>query len=487
MTDFMIRWRALAIVAAILLYACLLQGVRPIYSPDEGRYTNVALAMLADGDWIHPMLHHEVAHWSKPPLTYWGLAASFTAFGQNEFAARLPGALAFGLTVLLLFDLGRRFVPVRPWLVPLVYVSTLLPQIAANLVSTDSLLGLFEVAQVVAFVRLWWAPPGQQRYAPLWLGVAAGLAFMTKGPPGLLALLACLVFAGWSEGFRGLRRVLRWGMLVLFLLIGCSWYALVAIQDPEVMRYFLVEEVVNRIASDKMHRNAEWYGAFKIYLPTLLVGSLPWLPVLLHSLWQHRRDAVARLRVSPEARFLTCWFLVPLVIFWLARSRLPLYLLPLFAPLSILVARRLSHGFLRTTTQRILLGIWLAMLVVARSVSPDPASDDRRLAQEISAATKRTPQEIAFVTTTPRFGLRFYLGSEIERIDLADIHPQAQSQTLVSELTEHEGCRLLITDRRRIDDLEAALARFAVSFQRLNDVQEYSLIAQHTSDCVWAP
>ena len=99
----------------------MFQGIRPIYSPDEGRYTNVALMMLDGGDWIHPMLHHEVEHWSKPPLTYWAIATSIGLFGQTEWAARLPGALAYAGTMLVLVPLGRRFVPRRAWLAGLVY------------------------------------------------------------------------------------------------------------------------------------------------------------------------------------------------------------------------------------------------------------------------------------------------------------------------------------------------------------------------------
>ncbi len=114
------RW---LFVLVVLVYACAFQGTRPLYSPDEGRYTNVALNMLDSGDWLRPMLHPEVEHWAKPPLTYWSVASSIAVFGRNEFAARLPGALAFAGTVLLMMRLGRRFVPEQPWLPALTYAT----------------------------------------------------------------------------------------------------------------------------------------------------------------------------------------------------------------------------------------------------------------------------------------------------------------------------------------------------------------------------
>jgi 4-amino-4-deoxy-L-arabinose transferase-like glycosyltransferase len=60
----------------LLAFAMAFQGSRAIWNPDEGRYTHVALQMLRSGDWLTPRLHPEGAHFSKPPLTYWAIAAS---------------------------------------------------------------------------------------------------------------------------------------------------------------------------------------------------------------------------------------------------------------------------------------------------------------------------------------------------------------------------------------------------------------------------
>jgi 4-amino-4-deoxy-L-arabinose transferase len=223
--------------------------VSPLYSPDEGRYTDVALQMLEDGDWLHPKLHPEFPHWSKPPLTYWLIAASFSVVGRNEFAARLPGALAFAGTILLLARIGRRLVPANPMLAALIYATLVLPSVAANLVTTDSLLALWETLCAFAFMELWWATDANAAArARRLLGIAAGLAFMTKGPPGLLTLGACVIFAGWSQGVARLRRLIAIDALLLFAVVGVGWYAWVIIEQPDILHYFLIEEVVNRVA-----------------------------------------------------------------------------------------------------------------------------------------------------------------------------------------------------------------------------------------------
>jgi len=476
------RWVGIALA---LFLALAFQGVRGLYSPDEGRYTDVALVMLDSGDWVHPMLHHEVPHWSKPPLTYWSIAASVRAFGRNEFAARLPSALAFALTLLLAVPLGRRFVPRQPWLPAVVYASFAFPVLAANLVTTDTLLALWETLGVLAFTQLWWAIDNRAAArARLLLGVALGLAFLTKGPPGLLPFAGCVVFALWSEGLAGLRRCVGWSTLLALLLVGGSWYALVVVQEHDVLRYFLVEEVVNRVASDKMHRNAEWYGAFKVYLPTLLLGTLPWLPVLLRGAWRHRRDALAQLRGDAGLRLLACWLLLPLAVFMLARSRLPLYVLPLFMPLALLAARQLAPLAWQPWWKPALLGVWCLGLVALRTVSFDAKADDRELARGIAAHFIHAPDEIAFVDEPPRFGLRFYLGSEIERLELPGEAPAAQTQAFDSELAEHEGCRLFLIAANRRAALATALQQHGREWSDV-DLGPYAGFAQKSHDCDW--
>ncbi|HEY6984707.1 MAG TPA: glycosyltransferase family 39 protein [Rhodanobacteraceae bacterium] len=479
----LLRW---LFVAVVLAYALALQGVRPLYSPDEGRYTNVAINMLESGDWLRPKLHPEFEHWAKPPITYWAVAASIGALGRNEFAARLPGALAFAGTVLLMVRLGRRLVPAQPWLPALTYATFAFPPLAANLVTTDTLLTLWETLQAVAFVELWWAEsPAAERRARILLWFACALAFMTKGPPGLLILAACSVFALITAKWSGLRRMFGWDALLVFLVVGGAWYVDVAIREPGVLRYFLVEEVVNRVASDKMHRNAEWYGALKIYLPTVILGMLPWLPLLVRTAWRRRVGFIERVRASDEMRLLACWLLLPLIVFTLARSRLPLYLLPLFVPLALIAARALVPLDMSRTGTQLMIGAWCIGLVILRAVPAwlDIAEDDRALARGLVKELPVAPNEIAFVEAEPRYGLRFYLDSEIERLELPGDETKLPAQDIRSEMREREGCRLLLANEWNVPRLEKFLAGDAIVHKRIADVRGYAAIAQVTPDC----
>lgn len=59
-------------------------------------------------------------------------------------AARLTSALSFFFAAILLGLLGQIFLPRLPFMASLVYASSLLPFIASNLVTTDSLLALWQ-------------------------------------------------------------------------------------------------------------------------------------------------------------------------------------------------------------------------------------------------------------------------------------------------------------------------------------------------------
>jgi 4-amino-4-deoxy-L-arabinose transferase-like glycosyltransferase len=146
--------RPVALFLALAVYAFAFQGTRSLWEPDEGRYTAVALEMSRLGDYVIPRLNHESVHLTKPPLTYWLMSISMQVFGQHEWAARLPNALAFIATVLVVAAIGRRITPRAALPAPLVYALSLLPVAAANVISTDTLLTLWETLAVYGFVAV---------------------------------------------------------------------------------------------------------------------------------------------------------------------------------------------------------------------------------------------------------------------------------------------------------------------------------------------
>ncbi|MBI4917718.1 MAG: glycosyltransferase family 39 protein [Acidobacteria bacterium] len=449
---------------ALIAFAFAFQGSRGLWEPDEGRYTNIATQMLRSHNFVEPAWNDDFSHFAKPPLSYWAVAGGVTLLGWNEWGARAPNAVAFALTVLLVLALGRRVTPGRPWLAALVYALTLLPYGAANIITTDTLLTLWETTAMLGFLR--WHQAGRERAAWRWLLLmwgGFGLAFLTKGPPGLLPLLAVVVFLGLVEGRGSVRRLFDPRGLLTFVLVGFSWYAVVLVRRPELLRYFLQDEVVGRIASGQHRRNAAWYGAFTTYVPAFLVGFLPWTAFLfrplrragnlLRAAWWR-----AEARERPMRLLALLWAIVPLAVFALSQSRLPLYVLPLFVPLALLLAQRWETTRIPGRAAGWALAAWCLLLVGGRWAASTVASpqDSRPLALAIAALPGEIPSEIVFVDDRPSWALSLYLGAEVELVYLR--RPwTSEAESFEEELLEHEPHLLYIVRGRQ----EPRFARLA--------------------------
>ena len=125
---------------------------------------------------------------------------------------------------------------------------------------------------------------------------AFALAFLAKGPPALIHLVAALAFDQLMPQRRR-NRVLQWSGLMLFIVLALPWYVAVIVDHPGLFQYFVGDEVVNRVTTNEFGRNGAWYGWLQVYAPTLLLGTLPWTPALLR--WG--RTLFAQRRIAPRA------------------------------------------------------------------------------------------------------------------------------------------------------------------------------------------
>lgn len=437
---------ALIGISLILTFAFL--GLRGIWDPDEGRYTNVALTMLDSGNWLDPMRNEDTGHWTKPPLTYWMIAASVASFGQSPWSARLPVALSYLACIGLVGWIATRLTPAHARWPPLVFATMLVPAFAAQLITTDFVLSAFQLLAMAGYIvhRI---PDVQGRTQPWGLLVmyaGFGLAFLTKGPPALIPIPALMLLA-WRRPHPV--PASRWWHMAgvgLFLVIALPWYALVGSRHAGLWQYFVGAELVDRVASDRFGRNGQWYGWLAVYGPTLLLGTAPWtlgffrwvrgLPTALRVGLRDRPDRTA---VNPTGLLLALWILIPLLVFCLARSRLPLYVLPLFAPIALaIVFTWPAHRRPRLSA----VGVWIGLIMAVRfAAAYFPTHKDASVWATVleRRATTRV-REVIFVEDMARYGLHLHLDAEIERV-ARELTPQARfnpsyDETLWDELKE---------------------------------------------------
>src|SRR5260370_23198594 len=79
---------------------------------EEQRFAEASREMTERGDYVVPHFNNQV-RLDKPPLTYWIQTASYKIFGENDFAARFPSAVAAALVALSIFGWGSVLRPPR--------------------------------------------------------------------------------------------------------------------------------------------------------------------------------------------------------------------------------------------------------------------------------------------------------------------------------------------------------------------------------------
>lgn len=440
-------------VALLLIVALGFLGSRGIWDPDEGRYTNVALIMLKSGNWVDLMRNEDIGHWTKPPLTYWAIAGSVASFGRSPGAARLPMALSYLACVWLAWRLARHLAPGAELFAGIAYATMLLPFGASQLVTTDFLLTALQTLAMLCFVECRFGDESRARWWSRWMWVSFGLAFLTKGPPALLPLLAIVAFDVCVPR-PGRARIFTIPGLALFAVVALPWFVIVGLRHPGLLAYFLGSEVYARVATDQFGRHGSLFGWLEVYGPTLVLGTIPWTPLLWRWLrrdlprWRQWRDSSVR-SMDASLVLLALWVALPLLVFCVARSRLPLYVLPLFVPLAILAARQWQHEG-RRLPSTVFLCSWAALLL-ALKIATLFWPTHKNASEWADAVRDRVPfrvTEVLFVDDMARYGLNMHLDVEIEKIargvpSSVPFNPE-YDETLFEELVEDEPGALYI-------------------------------------------
>jgi 4-amino-4-deoxy-L-arabinose transferase-like glycosyltransferase len=339
-------------VCALLLAVHL--GGHPLLDSDEGRNAEVGREMAETNDYVMPRLNG-LPYIDKPIVYFAAAAAAMEVLGPTELAARLPAYLFTLASAAVVFLFARRVwgrggssgssellgVPRSssgprssgnhseelPWVAAIVFLSMPLVVAFSRTVIFDSALAFFVTVALTSFYLA--IEERNPRWAMLgWL--AMGFAMITKGPVTfVLVLFVALPYAWKRKALRPLFPVLG---LVVFAVVVAPWVWGVTQVVPEFLRYVLVTETAERVATKALERTAPpWF-----FIPYLLAGAMPWSFVALANPKLFRRE---NRRDDPALAYCLLAVAIPFVFFSLSQSKLPQYILPLMAPLALAVAR----------------------------------------------------------------------------------------------------------------------------------------------------
>lgn len=412
-----------AVFGLSLITAFTLNTSRGLFEPTEGRYALSAQEMLRSGRWLEPTLFGQ-PHFSKPPLSYWIYAGALAAGTPSVSTMRLPGALAFVGTTMAVTLLGSAlFGHTSGVMAGAIYATSPYPVAMASAVGADTFLSLWTTFALCLYVTgVWRSRRRSQRIVfTLAVWVCFGLGFLTKRPPALLPGIAIAIDAALHT--TRVHRVPLWAHAAgfsLFLVVGLSWYVYCVLSRPELLSSFLGDELFRRIFTDFHKRNPEPIAILTMYLPILVLGTGVWSLIVIGKLiaLRSRIASIPRCGSQREWTFCLVGIAVPFLVFCLAQSRLPGYLLPLFA----LIAPAQAEFIRRTschpaTVVLITLFIALATVVAGKAIAPVVTSskwDMAELARRAHTLDPNLELRHATFSSSPMFGYHFLMPVSVE-------------------------------------------------------------------------
>ena len=332
--------RLLAVLAVLLLTLRL--GTVPLLSENEGRRAAVIATMHASGDLLLPRLNGEV-YIDKPPLHYWlGAAVAALRGRADEWAVRLPSALA-GLALLAgLYTALRRQteLPGAAAFAVLALLANVGFSMFARRAEIDLLFAALAGGAWLAASHFLLVDP-RRRWLDLAYGLL-GLALLTKGPVALLFFPAPLLgYVALTRDRRALGVLGHGRGWLLALAIALPWYgAVTARLGWQVWAPVAATDLAGKavgMAFDPVYDYALW-----------LLGDFAPLSLLLLAT---PRASLRAWRGSPAGRLHLHGVLWPLLVLSLLANKHAKYLLPAYPAAAALLGLRLA-GFAQHSPRR---------------------------------------------------------------------------------------------------------------------------------------
>lgn len=269
-------------MASVIFFTNL--GNYPFFNPDEALYAEPAQEMLKSHDFVTTSLNY-VTRFTKPPLTIWAMALSYTFLGVNEMAARLPCALAGYLTLIVTTLFTLKYLNSRTALITCftLAMSPLFIVISREAI-TDMVLTLFTtLAGFNLFTSF------KENKNPYLAYIMIALAIMTKGPIGLVLPVGGLgLFYILTGQVKANLKKIKWLELLLILTsLALPWYVVeIYVTKGAYFKEFILRENFARFTGVvDSHKGSIWYHPV-----VFMVGFFPWSIFFINIIFKLSQD-----------------------------------------------------------------------------------------------------------------------------------------------------------------------------------------------------
>ena len=345
-----------------LLYASFTLVRPPLLDDADSVHAEVAREMVERHDWI--TLHaNGIRYLEKAPLLYWAMAISFTIFGPQDWAARLPLAIATLALILVVYTAGPRFFNSR---LAGVYAALILLSSFGVFIYTRILIPDVIVCLWLSLsLLLFWISLDQERPSrtTAWgFAAACALNVLTKGLIGIVFPLAIVfIFLLLNRNLIHLRRWHPISSLLVFLLIALPWHIAAGLANPSqgspagtvptpgnvhgFFWFYFVNEQILRYLNRRVPRDYDTVPLL-LFWGLLGVWLMPWIAFVFHALAPVRmRSSLRRVRLPrPDQAWslLGVWAAFVMVFFSFS-TRQEYYALPALPPLALMTGGWLAR------------------------------------------------------------------------------------------------------------------------------------------------
>jgi 4-amino-4-deoxy-L-arabinose transferase-like glycosyltransferase len=264
-----------------------------LFDWDEINFAEAAREMLLTNNFQDVQIGFKVFT-EKPPFFFWMQALSMHYFGVNEFAARLPNAIIGIITLLVIYQIGKRLKDEMfgvLWV--LVYISSFLPHLYFKTGLIDPtfnlfiFLGIYFITLLTENDEFYYRKNKKLRRIKLitFSAFFIGLAVLTKGPVGLLLYLLTFVFYTLYTRFVN---AIAFGEIIwfsfVFILTIFPWYGIGFYENgPSFIHEFYVRNLDLLRTKDAGHG-----GPFYYHFVVLLLGCFPASVLMFGGMRQHK-------------------------------------------------------------------------------------------------------------------------------------------------------------------------------------------------------
>ncbi|HWV53155.1 glycosyltransferase family 39 protein [Pseudorhodoplanes sp.] len=341
--------RAIVFVLIFSLLAFLPgQSKVPPIDRDEARFAQATKQMVDTGDYVDIRFQNDVRY-QKPIGIYWMQAvalqtAEFIArrdLTDRIYVYRIPSLIGAVGAVLATLWVAGMFVSRRAAiLAAMMMAASIMLGIEARLARTDAMLLFMTVLCMGVLARAYLPRAAEEpdnRALPFVFWIALGVGVLLKGPVILMlvglpivTLAAIDRSASWLKALRPLI-----GIPILLLLV-LPWLLAISARTGST---FFSDSIVGD-ALKKVYTSQEGHGALPGYFIVLFFLTF-WPASLLAGM---AVPGVWREKWETPVKFLLAWLVPAWIVFELAITKLPHYVLPLYPAVAILLARAIETG-----------------------------------------------------------------------------------------------------------------------------------------------